>query len=66
MTRFEKDLIIAKTDADELSIILRERKAELDRLWEEGKKTKNSFRATCIAQEYNRLAAQYEELDQYI
>lgn len=66
MTRFEKDLVIARTDPEELDIILRERKAELDRLWDEGRKARNSFRATCIAQEYNRLAAQYEELDQYI
>ena len=66
MTRFEKDLQTAKTDIDELDFILRDRKAELDRLWEKGKAEKNGFRQTCIAQEYTRLKAQYDELSEYI
>ena len=66
MTRFEKDLDVAKTDIDELDLILRERKAELDELWEKGKAEKNGFRRECIAQEYARLKAQYNELSEYI
>lgn len=66
MTRFERDLETARTDLDELDIILRERKAELESLWEKGTKERNPFRVKCIAQEYNRLAEQYEELTQYI
>ena len=66
MTRFEKDLQTAKTDIEELDFILRERKAELDRLWEKGKAERNGFRKTCIAQEYTRLKAQYDELSEYI
>ena len=66
MTRFEKHLEIAKTNIDELDIILRERKAELDDLWNKGKAEKNGFRRTCIAQEYTRLEAQYNKLAEYI
>ena len=35
--------------------VLTKRKAELDRLWKEGKACKNGFRRQCIAQEYTRL-----------
>ena len=66
MTRFEKDLIIARTDIDELMVVLRERKAELEKVWDQGIKERNSFRVKCLAQEYNRLADQYEELEQYL
>ena len=66
MTRFEKDLQAAKTDIEELDFILRNRRAELDRLWEKGKAEKNGFRQTCIAQEYARLKKQYDELSEYI
>ena len=66
MTRFEKDLATAKTDTEELDLILRDRKAELDRLWEKGKAERNGFRRTCIAQEYTRLEKQYNELSEYI
>ena len=66
MTRFEKDLMIARTDIDELMIVLRERKAELEKLWDQGTRERNSFRVKCIAQEYNRLADQYEELSEYM
>lgn len=66
MTRFEKDLLTAREDAGELSIILRHRKEELDRLWEKGIREKNGFRRVCIAQEWTRLKAQYDELDEMI
>lgn len=66
MTRFEKDLQKAKTDIDELDFILRERKAELDKLYEQGRREKNGFRRTCIAQEYTRLKEQYDILSEMI
>ena len=66
MTRFERDLQTARTDIQELDFILRERKAELDSLWEKGRKEKNGFRRQCIAQEYTRLKAQYDELSEMI
>ena len=66
MTRFEKDLEAAKKDAFTASTILRERAAELDELWRKGKAEKNGFRRECIAQEYTRLKAQYDELDKWI
>ena len=57
MTRFEKDLQAVKKDPSLGTVILRERKAELDRLWKQGKAEKNGFRRQCIAQEYTRLEA---------
>ena len=66
MTRFEKDLQAAKKDPSEGVAILRERKAELDRLWKQGKAEKNGFRRQCIAQEYTRLEAQYIEIAEWV
>lgn len=66
MTRFEKDLQAAKKDAMDGIEILRERKAELDGLWRKGKAEKNGFRRQCIAQEYARLKAQYEEISEWV
>jgi hypothetical protein len=64
MTRFEKD---AKEIAGGNEIeVLKRRKAELEDLWKKGKSEKNSFRRQCIAQEYNRLKAEYEKLDAMI
>ncbi len=65
MTRFEKDLEAAKKDAFTAVDILRERKAELDSLWEKGKAEKNGFRRQCIAQEYARLEKQYNEIEKW-
>ena len=61
MTRFERDLRDAqKGNGIE---VLTKRKAELDRLWKEGKACKNGFRKQCIAQEYTRLKAEYDKID---
>ena len=62
MTRFEKDIKAVKADAVDGIEILRGRKAELDRIWKEGKAARNGFRQQCLAQEYARLKAQYDEL----
>ncbi|MCI8491380.1 MAG: hypothetical protein HFJ04_14295, partial [Lachnospiraceae bacterium] len=53
MTRFESDLKDAREGNG--TEVLTKRKAELDRLWKEGKACKNGFRRQCIAQEYTRL-----------
>ena len=65
MTRFEKDLAAAKKDAFTAVEILRERQAELEKVWKAGKAEKNGFRRQCLAQEYTRLKAQYEEIDKW-
>ncbi len=61
MTRFEKDLNEAK-NGNEIEVLTR-RKAELDRLWKEGKACKNGFRRSCLAQEFARLKKEYEAID---
>lgn len=66
MTRFEKDLAAAKKDGMDGIEILRERRAELDSLWKKGKSEKNGFRRQCIAQEYARLEAQYNEISEWV
>ena len=66
MTRFEKDLAEARRDGEAGIEILRERKAELDELLRKGKAEKNGFRRECIAQEYARLKAQYDEIGEWV
>ena len=61
MTRFEKDLKEAR-EGNGIEVLKR-RKAELDRLWRDGKACRNGFRRTCIAQEYTRLKAEYDKID---
>lgn len=48
------------------TVVLKERKAELEKLYREGRGCKNSFRRECIAQEYTKLQSEYNELDQLI
>ena len=38
-------------------------KAELEDLYQKGRCEKNAFRRQCIAQEYTRKLAEYEQLD---
>ena len=66
MTRFEKDLQEAQKDPFQGVVILRDRKAELDSLWKKGKAEKNGFRRQCIAQEYTRLEAEYNEISEWV
>lgn len=61
MTRFEKDLKDAQ-EGNEIEVLTK-RKAELDRLYKEGRSCRNSFRKQCIAQEYTRLKAEYDRID---
>lgn len=60
MTKFEKDFKRAK-EGDEISV-LKERRSELDGLHKELKECKNSFRASCISQEINRLSEEYKKI----
>ena len=52
-----------ETDPGEGIMILRERKAELERIERQGRACKNRFRLECLAQEYNRLKREYDALD---
>ncbi len=60
MTRFEKDLRDA-LEGNEIEVLTR-RKAEIERLTEEGKRCKNGFRRQCIAQDVTRLTREYNEI----
>lgn len=62
-TKFDKDLKLIETDPGEGTMILRERKAELEHIEREGRSCKNRFRLECLAQEYNRLKREYDALD---
>lgn len=66
MTRFEEDLMTAKDDAFVGIVILKERKRELEELSKKGNCEKNKFRMQCIAQEYKKLKAQYDEIEKVI
>ena len=61
MTRFERDMKAA-LEGNGIEVLTK-RKAELDRLYKEGKTCRNRFRMQCIAQEYSRLRAEYDEID---
>jgi len=62
MTKFEKDLLEA-LDGNEREVLER-RKKELDRIYSEGRACKNGYRRQCLAQEYNRLKAEYDYIDE--
>lgn len=62
-TKFDKDLRVMETDSDAGIMILRERKAQLERIERQGRTCKNRFRLECLAQEYNRLKREYDALD---
>lgn len=61
MTRFERDRKDA-LEGNEIEVLKR-RKAEIQRLTDEGKRCKNGFRRQCIAQEVAKLQREYEEID---
>ena len=64
MTRFEKDMQEALTG--NATMVLKSRKAEIERLTKEGKACKNSFRRQCLAQEVARLTREYDAIDETI
>ena len=62
MTRFEKDYEEVKNG--NALVVMKRRKEEIAKLEKEGRSCKNSFRRQCIAQEYNRLKFEYNQLDE--
>ena len=60
MTRFEKDLKDA-LEGNEIEVLKR-RKAELQRLTQEGRSCRNGFRRQCIVQEVARLTREYNAI----
>lgn len=52
---FKKDIAAIKNDILDARIIITRRRKEIESLVSEGKKCKNNFRMTCIAQEVARL-----------
>lgn len=65
-TRLQKDLDAVAEDPHELEGILRERKAEIDRLTEELGRTKNGYKSQALHQEITRLKREYKEIDESI
>ena len=65
-TRLQKDLEAVAEDPHELEGILRERKAEIDRLTEELGRTKNGYKSQALHQEITRLKREYKEIDESI
>ena len=65
-TRLQKDLEAVAEDPHELEGILRERKAEIDRLTEELGRTKNGYKSKALQQEITRLKREYKEIDESI
>lgn len=65
MTRFEKDKAEILNGGN-ATVIMRERKAQLEKLYAEGKACRNAFRTQCIAQEYAKLQKEYAALDELI
>lgn len=63
MTRFERQLNEAKNDSSMATVILRERKAELEQLEKEFRATKNYHRAICLARDISRLRGEYAKID---
>lgn len=61
MTRFDIDMNQAM-NGNEIEVLTR-RKAEIDRLKAESRTCKNGFRRQCIAQELERLNAEYDKID---
>lgn len=60
MTRFERDyndILNGET------WILRERKKELDCIEAKGRASRNAFITQCLMQQYQKLKAEYDELD---
>ncbi len=63
MTRFERDyndILNGET------WILRKRKEELEQIEAKGRASRNGFITQCLAQQYRKLKAEYDELDALI
>lgn len=65
-TRFKKDLAAVENDPRDGSVILRERKAEINKLIDELRSTKNNYRAMALHEEILRLQYEYDQIDRKI
>ena len=64
MTRFEKD-VKEIMEGNSIEVMMR-RKAELEEIYRKGRCERNGFRLQCLLQDYRRLRAEYEKLDDMI
>ncbi len=62
MTRFERDIQDA-LEGNEIEVLKR-RADELDRILEQLRCCNNGFRRKCLRQEWDRLKAQYDKIDE--
>lgn len=65
-TRFKKDLAAVENDPRDGSVILRERKAEINKLIDELRSTKNNYRSMALHEEILRLQYEYDQIDRKI
>lgn len=65
-TRFKKDLAAVENDPRDGSVILRERKAEINKLIDELRSTKNNYRSMVLHEEILRLQYEYDQIDRQI
>lgn len=66
MSQFEKDYKEIGHSPAAGAPILRQRKHELKRIETQGRRCKNGFHRSCLAQKSQRLTTEYAELDALI
>lgn len=66
LARLKAWAMLLPNGTHELEGILRERKAEIDRLTEELGRTKNGYKSQALHQEITRLKREYKEIDESI
>lgn len=66
MTRFDRDFNEIKTDSSNALPIMKERKAEIQRLEKRLRETRNGFIAQCTMQDLEKRRSEYRILDEMI
>ncbi len=66
MTRFDRDFDEIKTDAANALPIMKERKAEIQRLERKLRETRNGFIAQCTMKDLEKCRSEYRILDELI
>ncbi len=66
MTRFERDFNEIRKDATNALPIMKERKAEIQRLERKLRETRNGFIAQCTMQDLEKRRSEYGILDELI